>query len=259
MVTIFGEDGNLSEPLFVPEEMLYLVFQKEKCPSSGREHYQTFVVFKARKRLTTVKRIMGNSVHAEVARSDASTCIDYCTKTESRVEPPKEFGERPLRKRKLMEMLKELSVKEILEEEPKMWRSVRQLREAKLQLISPRTIPTETILLTGTTGTGKSRICSLIAQYLGEAAWMDPELVWFDQFQGQALAIVDEFRGCKPAMMLRLSDRYPLQLPIKGGFVQWTPSFMILTSNLTFNDIFGGEDMRTKDALKRRIKEYVVY
>jgi hypothetical protein len=247
------------EPVFVEDEMEYLVFQKEKCPTSGREHFQTYVRFKARKRMQTVKNVMGNNAHVERARSDASTCIDYCTKLDTRVSPPKEFGEKPQRKRKVMEMIQTMSVQEILREEPKMWRSVRQLKEAKLVLSSPRTGPTETILLTGTTGTGKSKIASLIAQFLGEASWLDPELVWFDQFQGQALAVVDEFRGCKASMMLRLADRYPLQLPIKGSFVEWNPYYMILTSNLSFDEIFGGEDVKTKEALRRRITQYVVY
>lgn len=209
--------------------------------------------------MTSVKNVMGQSVHVEPARSGPSKCIAYCTKLDTRVEAPKEFGIRPKDKRKVLDMLKEMSVAEVLEEQPQMWRSVKQLREAKLLLTSPRNIPTETVLLTGGTGTGKSKICSLIQQFLGEGAWIDPNLVWFDQYQGEKLVIVDEFRGCKASMMLRLADRYPLQVPIKGGFVQWSPSLMILTSNLSFTDLFGGEDLRTKEALRRRIKEYIVY
>lgn len=255
MVTVFGSE----EPAFVPEEMEYLVYQQEQCPSTGRRHFQAYVRFKTRKRLQTVKNLMGSSVHAERARSDASTCIAYCTKLDSRVAPPKEFGVRPSRKRHVLEMLSSMSVSQVLRAEPQMWRSVRQLREAKLLLSSPRDHPTETILLTGSTGTGKTRIASLVSQFLGGAAWIDPALQWFDQYEGQPLAIVDEFRGCSASLMLRLSDRYPLRLPIKGSFVEWNPYLMILTSNLTFNDIFGGEDVKTKEALRRRIKEYIVY
>lgn len=253
MVTVFGEE----EPQFDEGEMEYLVFQQEQCPTTGKKHYQTYVRFRVRKRMTTVKTLMGN-VHVEPARSDASTCIAYCTKVDTRVSSPKEFGQRPTRKRTVMEML-HMSVPDILREEPKFWRSVRQLKEAKLALSLPRNTPTETILLTGGTGTGKSKIAHLISQYLGQAAWMDPDLKWFDQYEGQALAVVDEFRGCPVSMMLRLSDRYPLRVPIKGSFVEWSPSLMILTSNLTFNDIFGGEDTKTKEALRRRIREYTVY
>lgn len=254
MVTLYGD----AEPLFVPDEMQYLVFQREVCPSSGRTHYQTFVIFKSRKRMETVKRLMGNNAHVEPARSDDSTCISYCTKLDTRASHPKEFGEKPQRKRKVHEML-HMDVRSILEEQPQLWRSVRQLKEAKLALSLPRNTPTETILLTGGTGTGKSKISHLISQYLGEAAWIDPALQWFDQYEGQALAIVDEFRGCSASQILRLADRYPLRVPIKGSFVEWRPSFMILTSNLSFEEIFGSLDEKTKSAVRRRIKEYVVY
>lgn len=254
MLTVFGDE----EPKFVEDEMEYMVFQQEQCPSTGKKHYQTYVRFRARKRMTTVKSLMGSSVHVEPARSDASTCISYCTKLDTRVSSPKEFGHRPKKKRDVVEMLG-MSVQEIIREEPKLWRSVKQLKEAKLALSSPRTGPTETILLTGGTGTGKSKIANLIGQFLGPVAWMDPELKWFDQYEGQPLAIVDEFRGCPVSTMLRLSDRYPLRVPIKGSFVEWSPLLMILTSNLSFNDIFGSEDGKTKEALRRRIKEYQVY
>jgi len=254
MVTIYGADA----PVYDPDTMDCLVFQKERCPSTAREHYQTFVRFKTRKRMETVKRCMGNNAHVEAARCDASTCIAYCTKSDTRVGEPVIMGTLPPRKRKVQELLG-LSVREILEEQPQLWRSVKQLKEAKLALSLPRTIPTETILLTGGTGTGKSKIAHLVSQFLGGAAWIDPGLQWFDQYEGQDLAIVDEFRGCPATQILRLCDRYPLRVPIKGSFVEWRPLYMILTSNLSFNEIFGGLDDKTMQAVRRRVKEYVVY
>lgn len=56
--------------------------------------------------------------------------------------------------------------------------------------------------------------------------------VWWDNYNGQKTIIFDEFYGWIPYdLLLRVLDRYPLQVPIKGGFVQLLATTFIFTSN----------------------------
>jgi len=120
---------------------------------------------------------------------------------------------------------------------------------------------TEGLFLSGGTGTGKSRIAMLLSAFLGQEStyWAPPDLKWMDGYSGQPLVIIDEFRGgVPPSRILRLVDRYPLQVEIKGGFAQWKPHLVIFTSNLGMKSCFP-EDLATVEAIQRRINEYVVY
>lgn len=249
-------------PVWNPVEMTYLVYQQEKCPTSGRVHWQSYVIFGKRKRLSGVKALLGN-VHCEIARSSPQTCLAYCSKVDTRLADPLEFGQIPL-ERGPTNVVSELKIKrpmEVIEENPKLWRGLRQMEALRLGLLSPRRRMTEGIFLTGSTGTGKSKVSALIGAFLGpgEVYWAQPDLKWLDGYCGQSLVIVDEFRGqVPPSLILRMVDRYPLMLPVKGGFTQFKPDMIIFTSNLTFGESFA-EDIQTRDALRRRIKEYQIY
>lgn len=57
--------------------------------------------------------------------------------------------------------------------------------------------------------------------------------LWADGYDGQKSVIIDEFDGNFPLKdILRLIDRYPIQIPIKGGFIWWCPTNIILTTNV---------------------------
>jgi len=257
MFTSYEEECKLPEA-----EIEYSVYQQEKCPSTGRLHWQGFVRFSTRKRFETVKRMLGQGIHLEYARC-VDKAIEYCMKEDTRVATPIEIGIKPCKKKKLnpMEELKTCTPLELLAENPQVWRSLRNLQQLHCALASPRTSMTTGVFLSGGTGTGKSKISMLIASFLGTSGtyWAPPDLKWMDGYHGQPLVIVDEFRGqVPPSRILRMVDRYPLQLEIKGGFTQWKPKLMIFTSNLRLAYCFP-EDCSTKEAIARRINEYICY
>jgi len=70
---------------------------------------------------------------------------------------------------------------------------------------------------------------------------------WFDGYEGQEVAIFDDFRPdqCTFAWLLRLLDQYALKVPIKGGFVEWNPKIIVITCPFEIDDCdfkftFGG-------------------
>lgn len=95
------------------------------------------------------------------------------------------------------------------------------------------TKPTSVIeWLWGPTGSGKSRYAIEFAEKNKLSYWISGEnLKWFDGYWGQDIAIIDDFRkgDCTFKFLLRLLDRYRLQVPIKGGFVAWVPKYIFIT------------------------------
>lgn len=69
----------------------YLVYQLE-AGENNTPHCQGYVQMKARKTLATMKRLIGERAHLEIARGTPEQNKEYCTKAESRIEGPFEFG-----------------------------------------------------------------------------------------------------------------------------------------------------------------------
>lgn len=91
--TIFGDWDK--SPL-ESEDFKCAVVQQEKCPDTGRLHYQGFAMLTSPKRLNAIKNILGSdTVHVEKNKGTPQQAWDYCTKEDTRVDGPWIFGSRP--------------------------------------------------------------------------------------------------------------------------------------------------------------------
>lgn len=245
---------SFADAFTVPEAQVeYAVFQRERCPGSGRLHWQWLAVFKSRVRLPLVKKLLGE-VHAEPARS-TKACREYCMKQESRESEPVEVGVWLEEVESVVAALKRVRPHQLLEQRPSLWRSFRAMVDIRSAVMPKRTEVTDCVLLTGLTGSGKSRTVRRICDFLGEedVFWQDNSQ-WWDGYQQQAVVVIDEFRGCMPlAQLLRLCDRNPLRVPVKGSSVEFNSACIFLTSNLDLSQMYPGCDARTMDALQRRM------
>jgi len=106
----------------------------------------------------------------------------------------------------------------------------------------------EVIVKIGPSGCGKTRW-----------AWDNyPDLYskpagpWWDGYDGQETVLLDDYDGhIQYAELLRILDRYPMKVPVKGAFVNLIAKRIIITSN---DDIYKWYPMKTDlSALKRRI------
>lgn len=109
-------------------------------------------------------------------------------------------------------------------------------------LIQPdRAEKTQVVLITGPSGSGKTRCAHRMD---GSAWWADAnfEGKWFDGYHGQETVVFDDIKQHLPyRLFLRLMDRYPCDVPVKGGFVKWRPTLMIITSSMHPNQWFPNE------------------
>lgn len=118
--------------------------------------------------------------------------------------------------------------------------------------------------LYGKTGTGKSK--EAYKDYHPDTHYIlsRPQggNIWFDGYSGQETIIIDDFSHSdyKLSYLLNLLDRYPMQLPVKGGFTPMIAKNIIITSNYSPHSIYKGVDNpEHREALFRRISTYIEY
>ena len=101
----------------------------------------------------------------------------------------------------------------------------------RLTVQAQRDWPMEVHVYWGAAGTGKSRRAfdeNPAAYWLAHSNGG----VWFDGYNGQSCIIIDDFYGWLPwSFLLRLLDRYPMHVPVKGGHIPLVARKIVFTSN----------------------------
>lgn len=190
--------------------------------------------------------------------------IEYCSKDDNDVlvfgEPAGNGGGRK-DSEAAAELVKEgASLKRIAEELPMYYihahRGIKALKDTLEGNTDPRDFKSQVKVYFGATGTGKSRK----AHEEDQITWTHGGDRWFDGYQGQEVVLFDDFAGVTSGItfrkLLQLTDRYPLTVPIKGGFVNWRPRVIIFTTNLHPREWFPLEDY---SPLERRIDELIEF
>lgn len=95
-IRIGGDD-----PLFnnqLPMGTKYVLYQLELCPSTGRYHYQGYLVLSRSQRFNRVKKMFEDllgtdKIHLEGALGSHEDCEKYCSKSETRALGPWRIGD----------------------------------------------------------------------------------------------------------------------------------------------------------------------
>lgn len=117
--------------------------------------------------------------------------------------------------------------------------------------------PPKIFWLHGPTGTGKTKTSyeQLCEIYGVEDVLILPDstLKWFDTYDAQRAVIFDDFRskGTSFAFLLRVLDRYPLFVPFKGGFVNWSPEVIIVTTTRDIRSTFEQRNVHKPEDLRQ--------
>lgn len=220
-------------------KLAFFVGQRERCPDTGRIHWQAYIRLSQQSSFTAVKAWLPGA-HIEDAKGNEDQNIAYCSKEDTRVSGPYEQGVRAKPgKRKDIDTVRDMvkAGKRICDIADTV-SSYQALRFAEkyitLQPVPDREAPL-VYWFHGSTGGGKTRAAWARARECRADVWCSHDtLQWFDGYTGQAYVIIDDFRGssCKFSFLLKLLDRYPLMVPIKGGYVRWLPEVIVITSPL---------------------------
>lgn len=239
----------------------YICFQGE-IGESGTKHLQGMCSFDRKLRIGQVKDMLGTSrVHLAIRRGTAEQARDYCKKQETSdssvpFEEHGTFEKGQGRRSDLLEVVtlvrggkKESDVIESCPEQYiKFHRGIRALIYAAGK---PRDFKTIVHWYYGPTGTGKSRQAA--ERGAPNPYWKNGDDFWWDGYEGQEVVIIDDYRAgmCQFNMLLRLFDRYPLQVPFKGGFVKFVAKHIYVT---TPYDVKTTWHNRTEEDIKQLIR-----
>lgn len=255
---------DIVKPSFDESLMRFLAMQQEVAPTTGQVHWQGVVKFLKPCRMLGCKSALKNmTAHVEVAKH-WEKAKEYVKKTESAVPDTYEEhgtdvgqGSRSDLGAAVNMITSGAGMAVVAREHPVTFvRAHRGLQALRATLQQARAGERLCVLLHGDTGVGKTRF--VYDRFPDVHAVFDISTPWFDGYDGHRVALLDE---CGPGMMSynmlkRITDRYPMSVPIKGGSVPWNPDIVFMTSNVPLSDWYQNIPIADRMALSRRIREF---
>lgn len=240
----------------------YLVYGREKCPTTGRPHLQGYVYFVHPRWFDGVRTILPTA-HWEKAKGDAESNRTYCTKDGDYVET----GLIPMSQKRKGEV-----------EQERWKRALVLARDNKLEDIdadiqfryyntckaiardymkkSRDLTALENIWVFGPPGVGKSR--QMRRDYPG--AYFKPGNKWWDGYQGEENVIIDDFEldwKCLGHYVKIWADRYSFIAEYKGGSMNIRPKRILITSNYSIEEVFAADQTMVAAINRRFTQRYV--
>lgn len=244
----------------------YLIYGREIAPTTGTPHLQGYFQLINPRSTTAILRQLEHfglppGTHIESARGTPQQNIDYCSKAGDIYTYGMAVNQgKRSDLQEVCDSIKEgATIEDIKDSFPieyvKYHRGLSML--AASRSVS-RTAKSKVIWCYGPTGSGKTRWAF---QQHPTSYWKDVTTKWWDGFSTQESVIFDDYRPTKEVpfnMLLRLFDRYPVQVEVKGGYVNFNPKTIIVTSPRNPVDMFSQLDWLKEEDLKqiyRRIDE----
>lgn len=261
--TLNNPDGALDVDLqarYDTGDITYVTWQLE-IGESGTVHYQGYLELARSQRLSYVRALLP-SAHWESRKGTRDQARDYARKSDSRVEGPHEIGEwvpgGSGRRTDIHDYASAIrsgaSRLALFEQHPRCFLAYQRGTDAAIDLYEPkRTEPTAIWLFLGPPGCGKTRLAMELAP---NAFFKQLTSKWWDGYYRHEDVIFDDFYGSIPYHeLLRLGDRTPLSIEIKGGQRQFVAKRLLITSNKAPIDWYREEVKAKYDfrALMRRI------
>lgn len=236
------------------EEIMNFMICGLEIGEQGTEHIQGYIQFKKPKRLAQLKKMFPRA-HLEVARGKPSANVTYCSKDgkwhDHGVLQPGAGTRNDLN-----------AIKELIDSNST-WNEIREnhygaairYRKSLIDDLehhrASRSWETVIYIHWGDTGTGKSKYCF---ENFPNAYWKSRG-EWWDGYDGHEVVIIDEFYGWLPIdFVLRLADRYPLSVPVKGGFRKFVAKEIHFTSNKHWSEWWPNvSNERVLGAFQRRV------
>lgn len=238
----------------------YIIYGKEICPETHRLHYQGYMQLHNKLRLRTLVKLVPGP-HYEPQMGTVQQAIDYCKKDNDFTE----HGEVTLPKQRTdlklaSKFCKENTMKDFAEEYPtefirynKGFTNLKQLFPSQ-----ERNWPMDVRCYWGPTRTGKTR--KVYDDFDTTDIYKVPQSktnVWFTpKYQGQTVCLFDDFDPSTMSIQyfLNITDRYPMEVEIKGGFTEFTSAVIIFTSNSN-PELWYQCDQHIHDAFMARFTE----
>lgn len=247
------------------EKHRYICYGLEISPETGMKHIQGYVELIDAQRFSFLQKYIGIKrnkkilkFHIEIANGTASENKKYVSKEGTIFE----YGE-PLTQgsRTDMKIIKEAvksnprNIKEVIDMHGNNLQQVKFAESLQRYYFSERDPQTPPVVLWlhGPSGIGKTKL--VYDTFKDICAVSDYKWLGTNYVQNECL-LFDDFREFNLSFeeVLKITDRYPFTLAVKGGHVPLNSPYIIFTSPNPINQTFRGtkEDL---EQIRRRIKE----
>lgn len=240
-----------------PDSFVTEIVVGHETGASGTPHHQGFIAFSKSRTRRQVSELLGGGswlqacasrdAAARYARKDGSVVVDDCQGVHQ--------GRRTDLSTAIATM-KQGGLQALYETQPEVLLKFPSGCRLLCSLGRPSgTRQVRVIVLHGPTGTGKShRAC--VGDYFAPCLpQRRGDVIWFDRYQGQKRLVLEEMTGQPDyRTMLRILDKYPMTIPVKGGFVEAHWEEVYITSNLPPDRWYTDEDY---GPLHRRFSEII--
>ena len=250
--------------LFLTTNCKYGIVGKEVAPNTGTPHLQGFCNLSKPMRFSTIKKCLGDRVHLEKAAGSDHQNQSYCSKAGDVFETgtPSKGGQRTDLQSLLDDIQSGDTSKRVLaEKHPAVY--IRYFRGIDnylklLHPIEPRDFKTEVFYYYGPPGTGKSRRALEEAKSIAaDSIYYKPRGLWWDGYQQHKCVIIDDFYGwIKYDELLKICDRYPYKVQVKGSMEEFKATHIWITSNIDTDVLYKFEGYDDA-ALRRRITVHI--
>lgn len=254
---------------FLPK-VKWIVIGKE-TGESGTPHLQGACILVRQTRFSTLKTLPGlNRCHIEPMMGSPASSLAYCTKQDSTAFVYGETPE-PGKRNDLSQVVQRIhdgeSLKDLAVDEMggmaivKFHRGLTVLRSMVRKGRNPNRPPC-VIWVHGPTGVGKTKtVFSTALKYTKDNIddiWMScGSLQWFDGYDGQSIVIFDDIRSkdvSSFSFLLRITDRYPIRVPFKGGFVEWSPKLIFFTCPHSPSECFATRNVHKPEDIRQLLR-----
>lgn len=234
----------------------YLIGGLETAPTTGTLHLQGYCHFPHARTFNSIKKLLPSGCHIESANGTASDSKAYCSKDGNFAERgncPEQGKRNDLATIKKAVIEEHKDVGEILD----LIGNHQQLKFAenlqRYRVLQPRQ-SLKVIWCHGETGTGKT---TWAYNTYGYDLYTHTGTRWFDGYTGQKVALFDDYRPdwFPWSLLLKLLDRFPLRVEIKGGFTMWKPEVIVITTPFDPVTTFLGIQPENLGQISRRITE----
>lgn len=240
-----------AEPTFL-QNMQYLCYSPEICPTTQREHWQGYIYFKHPKTMSAACNVWKSyKISCQIAIGTSVQNRNYCGaqryEKEGKVKDANpnftEHGTLPMQGQRTDldslkdEILEGRTVESVLIEQPTMYhqygRTLHALEDVALRK-RWRTEMTQGFWYIGATGVGKSH--TAYTNYHPDTCYRVPleDRGWWDGYRQQDTVIFNDFRGqIAYDTMLNLVDKWPFEVPRRGKMpMPFISKTVIVTSPL---------------------------
>lgn len=228
---------------FAPS-VTWIIVAKE-CGENGTPHLQGACILGSQMDLSQLKMLYGfKRAHIETMRGRPQDSVAYCSKQDL---APFVAGTLPSqgKRRDIHDITERIrngqTIRDLIDDDAgaeaivKYHRGLTILRSLCRKQRDPA-LPPCIIWIHGPTGVGKTKCAFSLSMEFTKSVddiWLSSGgLQWFGGYDGQRFAIFDDFRAKHApdfSFLLRVTDRYPIRVPFKGGETEWNPFVIFFT------------------------------